>query len=101
MQQHSESAGTEKAYLKLFCLETDHPLPQKLNQVRMYACSFFMYSPAISRSCTYNSFYSCVPYVSTDSSSAGEPVSASVIVSADISDLTFSANFAQVMGDAG
>ena len=38
---------------------------------------------------------------STDSSSAGEPLSASVIVSADISDLTFSANFAQVMGDAG
>ena len=40
-------------------------------------------------------------FVCVDSSSSGEPVSASVIVSADISDLTFSANFAQVMGDAG
>lgn len=39
--------------------------------------------------------------ISADSSSVGEPVSATVIVSADISDLAFSANFAQVMGDAG
>ena len=30
-----------------------------------------------------------------------DPLSASIIVAADISDLTFTANFAQVMGDAG
>lgn len=45
--------------------------------------------------------YAVIPFICVDSTSTGEPVSASVIVSADISDLTFSANFAQVMGDAG
>ena len=31
----------------------------------------------------------------------GNPLSASIIVAANISDLTFSSNLAQVMGDAG
>ena len=100
MQQRSESAGTERAYLKLFCLETDHPLPQRLNQVGMYVASYsFSYCQQVMNlKITVSIIYTLF---STDSSSAGEPLSASVIVSADISDLTFSANFAQVMGDAG
>lgn len=62
MQQHSESAGTERACLKLFCLGTDPPHPQNRNQVYMlFALCFVLLSTVHDPKVTimFITFYLC------------------------------------------